>query len=441
MSFIRRLNDFASRSSAIMLSRLVGAGAGFLTQFLLVKLMGAHQLGLFYAASSLAAVLGVVAAQGYPQVAARFVRRYRNKQDDALFGSFIRHAMRDGFFVALAAALGVNAWALYWPGFDIDERVAYCVAGWMLLAIVTLNILTNIAGGMRIFSLCYMPEGMLRPLIFFCAVALMGLTGLALSAQVATITFAIITAVLAGGVAILLRGQMPDQKPKTPVHSKLSWRWRMEAWQLVLLAIFTNFFADVGILVAAPFLSHAEIAVFGLCLKLALLVGYFVQIGQQMAVPDMADARHGGDTARLRRAAWRSIVAPSAVTAASMLAIFFFGTELLSFFGPQFAAGKWALLVLLGAQLLRALAGPSAHMLTLSGIQRVNFGVAVSSLLVLFIASAKLSPVLGVEGAALAVLITYAYWVGISAVALKWLREPAVDILWLAFSRAGARAA
>ena len=441
MSLLRRLNDLASHSSAIMLSRLAGAGAGFLTQFLLVKLMGAHHLGLFYAASSLAAVLGVAAAQGYPQVAARFVGRYRNKQDDALFSSFTRHAMRDGFLVALIAALGVNAWALYWPGLGIDERVAYCVAGWMLLAIVTLNILTNIAGGMRIFSLCYMPEGMLRPFAFFGAVALMGLTGFALSAQVAMVTFAVITAVLAGGVAVLLRSQMPDRKPTATVRTKLVWRWRMEAWQLVLLAIFTNFFADVGILVAAPFLTHSEIAVFGLCLKLALLVGYFVQIGQQMAVPDMADARHGGDVPRLRRAAWRSIVAPSAITATSMLVIVFFGTDLLSFFGPEFAQGKTALLILLGAQLLRALAGPSAHMLTLSGIQRANFGVAVSSLLVLFIASAGLSPVFGVEGAALAVLVTYAYWVGISAIALKWLKEPSVDILWLTFSRAEIRTA
>jgi O-antigen/teichoic acid export membrane protein len=441
MSLIRKLNELASRSAVIMLSRLAGAGVGFLTQILLVKLMGANHLGLFYAASSLAAVLGVIVAQGYPQVAARFVGRYRNKRDDALFANFTRHAMREGFFLALAAALAVNAWALAWPGLGFEETVAFCVAGWMLLAIVTLNILTNIAGGMRIFSLCYMPEGMLRPLLFFAAVALMGLTGVALSAHVAMITFSVITALLAGGVAILLRRQMPQRRPAAPTRVKLAWRWRTEAWQLVLLAVFTNFFADVGILVAAPFLSHSETAVFGLCLKLALLVGYFVQIGQQMAVPDMADARHGGDMPRLRRAAWRSIAAPSVITGASMLAILVSGTELLSYFGSEFAAGKWPLMVLLAAQLLRALAGPSAHMLTLSGIQRVNFAVACSSLLVLFAASAGLSPAFGVEGAAAAVLVAYAYWIGISAFALKWLKEPSVDILWLTFSRNAARTA
>ena len=441
MSFIGKLNDLASRSSVIMLSRLAGAGIGFLTQFLLVKLMGAHHLGLFYAASSLAAVLGVLAAQGYPQVAARFVGRYRNKHDDALFSSFTSHAMRDGLLAAVIAALGVNAWAFLWPGLDLSETIAYSVAGWMLLAIVTLNILTNIAGGMRIFSLCYMPEGMLRPFLFFGVVALFGLSGLALSAQTAMVIFAVITAALAGSVAMLLSHQMPVHKPTASPPAQLIWRWRTEAWQLVLLAVFTNFFADVGILVAVPFLTNAETAVFGLCLKLALLVGYFVQIGQQFVVPDMADARHHGDMQRLRRAAWRSILAPSAITAASMLAIFFYGSEMLSFFGPEFAQGRIALLILLAAQMLRALAGPSAHLLTLSGIQSVSFGIALTSLLVLFGGSALLSPVFGIEGAALAVAITYAYWIGISAIALKRLKEPSVDIVWLTFARLTVRTA
>lgn len=435
MSVFSTLNSFASRSSVIMLSRLAGAGVGFLTQFLLVKLMGAHQLGLFYAASSLAAVLGVIAAQGYPQVAARFVGRYRNKHDDALFASFTRHAMRDGLMFAGVAAFCVTAWAIYWPGHDVDAVVTYAVAGWMLLAIVTLNILTNVAGGMRIFSLCYMPEGMLRPIIFFGVVAMAGFTGFALSAQAAMVSFASITAILAGGVAVLLRRQMPSQLPVKHIRPALAWRWRSEAWHLVLLAIFTNFFADVGILVVVPFLDSAQVAVFGLCLKLALLVGYFVQIGQQMAVPDMADARHGGDFARLHRAAWRSILAPAAITAISMEIVYLAGGWLLEFFGPEFAQGRTALLILLAAQLIRALAGPSAHLLTLSGIQSINLGVAVTSLAVLFAGSAVLSPALGIDGAALAVLITYVYWIGISAIALKWLKEPSVDVVWLAYAR------
>lgn len=435
MALAHKLRKLMSQSGLIMLSRLMGAGVGFLTQFLLVKLMGAHHLGLFYAASSLAAILGVVAAQGYPQTAGRFVGRYRNKQDDSLGGIFAGHAMREGLVAAFAMAAAVTVWAASWPGLAGEERLAYAIGGWMILAIAALNILTNISGGMRRFALCYVPEGLFRPIAFFVIVGLAGMTGAAVTAPTAMGLFAAITAALAVAVGYLLLRNMAPIRWRKAAKPALSWRWRNEAWQLILLAMFTNFFADFGILVAVPFLSKTDVAVFGLCLKLALLVGYFVQIGQQMAVPDMADARHNQNAARLQRAAWRSIMLPSFITIVSMIVIFMFGKELLSFFGPEFAAGRGTLLILLAAQLLRSLAGPSAHLLTLSGIQSINMGLSASALLVLFLASAMLTPALGVEGAGLAVLVAYVYWIGASALALRWLREPSVDVLWLTWNR------
>lgn len=431
MAVRHQLKKLVSQSGLIMMSRLVGAGVGFLTQFLLVKLMGAHHLGLFYAGSSLAAILGVIAAQGYPQIAGRFVGRYRHKNDAFLCGTFTGHATREGLLAATVLALLVVIWAQSWPGLDGDARLTYLIAAWMILAVSSLNILTNVAGGMRNFALCYVPEGLFRPIVFFVILGLLGFAGFALTAELAMTVFALITAGIAVAVALILSHSLAHVQWRDQTRPALSWRWRREAWQLILMAMFTNFFADFGILVVVPFLSSSEVAIFGLCLKLALLVGYFVQIGQQMAVPDMADARHSQDHNRLRRAAWRSIVLPSAITMTSIVAIYVAGDQLLSFFGPEFAAGRRALLILLAAQLLRSLAGPSAHLLTLSGIQSINMSLSASALLLLLASSAVLSPNFGVEGAAYAVLITYCYWIAASAVALRWLREPSVDIVWL----------
>jgi O-antigen/teichoic acid export membrane protein len=435
MSALGKLKSLATGSGAIMASRLGGAGVGFLTQFLLVKIMGAHELGLFYAASSLAAVLGVIAAQGYPQIAARFVGRYRNKQDVELTSRFVSHALREGLFAAFIGALLVTVWAFYWPAIDPSDRSAYSVAGWMLISIVTLNIMTNIAGGMRDFVLCYMPEGLVRPILFFAVVGIAGLLGLRLSGFSAMMIFGIITCILAVLVLAVLAFRLKPGSWRSEPRRALGWRWRVEAWQLVLMAIFTNFFADVGILVAVPFLSNAETAVFGLCLKLALLVGYFVQIGQQMVVPDMADARHHRDSLRLRSAAWKSIKLPAALSLLSILVIYAFGEQLLSLFGEEFVSGRSALMILLAAQFMRSIAGPGVHLLTLTGIQKANMMIAVSSLLVLVAASAVLCPRLGVEGAAYAVLIVYVYWLSATAVALRLFGEQSVDLVSLMFGR------
>lgn len=422
------------QSGLIMISRLAGAGIGLLTQLLMVRLVGPHELGLFYAASSLAAVLGVVAAQGYPLTAARFVGRYRNKNSEALCGIFTGQTLRESLLAATIAAIAVIVWTLTWPGLSDGARWPYVIAAWMILATTAINILTGIAGGMRLFLLCYVPEGFGRPIAFFVIVAAAGAVGFDLGAMPAMLAFAAITMALALYLGIKLARDVPHIRWRGEARKPLSWRWRREAWQLIFLAVFTNFFADVGILVVVPFLSAVDVAVFGMCLKLALLVGYFVQVGQQMVVPDMVDARHAGDFPRLQRAAWRSIVSPTALTLAAMAFVYVFGPVLLPVFGPEFGRGYSALLILLAAQLLRSLAGPSAHLLTLSGVQSVNMGLSASAIAVLFAASAALTPKFGINGAALAVLLTYAYWIGASAVALKRLREPSVDIVWLTWN-------
>ena len=76
--------------------------------------------------------------------------------------------------------------------------------------------------------------------------------------------------------------------------------WRREAEPLIVVALFTYFFADVDILIVTPLLTSAETAAVGLCLKLALLVGFAVQVAHQVVVPDLADARARKDHGPIR---------------------------------------------------------------------------------------------------------------------------------------------
>jgi O-antigen/teichoic acid export membrane protein len=241
--------------------------------------------------------------------------------------------------------------------------------------------------------------------------------------------FAVVTAVISILVFTAMRSRMPPLRWAPIRHGRLAWLWRREAWLLVLLAAFTNFFADIGILVVVPFLSSADVAVFGLCLKLALLVGYFVQIAQQMAVPDIAHARHAGDATAIRKAAWRSIAMPLVPTLASLAAAGLFGRELLSIFGPQFAEGRSVLFILVSTQVLRALAGPSSHLMTLRGVQGLNAALSAGAIVLLLLSSMVFTTLYGLLGAALAVLITYGCWLAATAIAPSRLGEARIDFM------------
>src|SRR5688572_11767903 len=95
--------------------RLAGAGAGFVTQLALALLLSAHDLGVFFATTSMAVIVCLVAAQGYPGVAVRFIARYRERGRPTLMAAFMAQAQRETAGWALAAAALVATAALLWP--------------------------------------------------------------------------------------------------------------------------------------------------------------------------------------------------------------------------------------------------------------------------------------------------------------------------------------
>jgi O-antigen/teichoic acid export membrane protein len=131
----------------------------------------------------------------------------------------------------------------------------------------------------------------------------------------------------------------------------------------------------------------------------------------------------------MRRAVRRSVMLPAAVTSLALLGALLLGDRVLAVFGRAFVAGQPALVILVGTQLLRALAGPGAHLLTLVGAQRLSAAICAGALGVLLLANLALAPVFGLVGAALAVLLTFAAWTAATAIVLRRLGELRTDIL------------
>jgi len=75
---VQHLARLLSGPLVMTVARFVGAGAGFLAQVVLARLLP-EALGIFFVATSLAALLGLLATQGYPLIVQRFITRYRQK--------------------------------------------------------------------------------------------------------------------------------------------------------------------------------------------------------------------------------------------------------------------------------------------------------------------------------------------------------------------------
>ena len=119
------LNRLLTGSAFLFAVRLGGAGIGFLTQILLARMLGSHELGLFYSVTSLAAVGGFVMSQGYSQIAYRFSARYRKEGKAFLFKKFVSRAAADALLASTAAAAIVVLCSYLLPDLDPSERMVW----------------------------------------------------------------------------------------------------------------------------------------------------------------------------------------------------------------------------------------------------------------------------------------------------------------------------
>jgi O-antigen/teichoic acid export membrane protein len=429
-NFIHTAARLFSTSSLLALARVAGALAGFVTQIVLARTLTASALGLFYSVTSLAAVVGLIAAHGYPGIAPRFLARYKSQGKRDLIAAFVARARRDAiFYVTITTGL-VLAGAWLWPTLMLEERLALTAAALSIPANASLRVNGSLAAAIRRFGLAYLPDTCIRPFLLLGAILALIASGIALTASSAAFALTVVFTGLALTQYLLLAKDMPKGKaPEAP--QRLVRIWRSEAKPLIVVALFTYFFADVDILMVTPLLSSAETAAIGLCLKLALLVGFAVQVAHQVVVPDLADARARKDHGPIRGVLARALMFPLAVTIAATAFVALWGEHLLAIFGPEFVSAKVPLVIMMACQLARAMFGPSVSLLTVIGAQRQNAGLAVASMIVLALSNLALAPLYGVLGAAIAVAIATLFWLVASAIVLKRVSGLRTDALYL----------
>jgi O-antigen/teichoic acid export membrane protein len=110
--------------------------------------------------------------------------------------------------------------------------------------------------------------------------------------------------------------------------------------------------------------------------------------------------------ARVREANYLSV----GVALAATILVAVFGDRLLAVFDPAFATARDALIIMMGSQLILALAGPASQILSILGRQRIVLGMCLAALALLCAANATLVPIYGLRGAAAAILMSITFW-------------------------------
>lgn len=406
-----------STSFILLAVRLAGAGAGFLSQLLLARLLAPEALGIFFAATSLAAVVGLASSLGYPDIVPRFLSRYQERGRSRWTGAFMYRVFADALMVSLLMGGAVVLLAIFWADIPVETRIVFMLAGVAipLLALYAINYAVALAN--RAFGAAYIPESLLRPIVFLLILAAFFLSGQGMSLIEVTVAFFGVTFLMGLLQFSLIRSRIPARVKQAPARFVAN--WRKEGVPLIAVALYTNLFADLAIILASPLIRSSELAAFGVALKLALLIGFCVQVAHSVIMQDLAEAHARKALSGARDTLRAASALPVAFTLAATIGSAIGGGYVLALFHPDFAAAKDVLTILIACQLLRAIAGPSAMLLTTVGAQGINASICIASTAVLAIGNIVLVPAFGIGGAAAAVLLAWSFWLGVSAIVLK----------------------
>lgn len=408
-------------STLVAGARVAGAVLGISLQIVLARSFGAESLGVFYLVMAVASVLSVVCTLGYPMLVAKVVAESSERGNVAWLTEFLQSARRDVLIASSLAALSAGMIILFVPSLSTSLRIGLVIGVLTVPVAALFRLNSALANAHRYFLTGFFPELIGRPfLLLLATIAMVQLIADTTIIVVIAVNFALVCGVSVWQYGRIRALQSTVEGATDPATSRSSESlsigktqtvlWRRDALQLSVAAVFMAVFADLSILMASVFLEQTDLGIFGTCLRVSFFVAFAIQAIHQICFRDMADALQQENRTALRASIARGNVIALTISIVALVGISLFATPILNLFGPEFVEGRNCLIVLMLAQILRASAGPATQILALTGHGQTTIPIYLISVLLLGILGAALIPTYGINGAAVVVVSTTAFW-------------------------------
>ena len=181
-------------------------------------------------------------------------------------------------------------------------------------------------------------------------------------------------------------------------------------WMLIALA--TDFFFDIDLLLLAGYLSREELAIFGVCTRVFSLVSFGVAAVYAVTLPDMFESEAMSDREGFHRKIGDANIVATGLAVVLFLLMTIGGPFALMLFGPAFLIGAAPLAVLCLALVVRSALGPASLVLSIHDRPYASLPAIGLGLATLVLGNLVLVPMFGLMGAAGAALLSISVWSG-----------------------------
>lgn len=406
-------------SAMLVAARIAGAGLTFLTQIMIARWLGADTLGTYAIAMSFAGVLTIFAVTGFPSIAMRYLSAYRVEGRDDLIAGFLKASRRQLLIGACALiALAWAALALFGGTMAGDLRLSLAIGAVMTLFMGALMLNGGIANAYRRPFLGFLPDTILRPVLVIVAFsALIAALGHEVTAATLMgVNLTLIAGAAAVQIVLMRRRGVAVSGTERTVESRSE--WQRAALPMILLVLFTNYFADVDVLILGMLMPPEDVAVFNICFRFTAFIGFALKAIYQIVLPDLAEAHVREDRSGVTRAIGRANLIAVGMAVAATLTLALVGHHVLAIVGPEFVPGYGLLIVLGLSQVATAALGPNVQLMTVTGHQMRAVPAFVAGFAILVVLNLVLVPPFGLIGAGWAMVsavMCWSVWLAVSA--------------------------
>lgn len=391
--------------------RIAGMGFGFLVGVQLARGLGSEGYGIYGLAMSIISLLTVPTEFGLPQLLTREVAAAQVKQEWGRLKGILHWSSRVSLLLSLVIGVGVVAWLLL-TGRGLGSPLGMTLlAGVAMIPVVAqLSMRAAALRGLQQIVRGQLPDVLLRPmfyslLLFVVPLWVMPLTpALAMALGVASAAIALMLALH------MLRKALPGEaRAADAIVDARSW-WS-SALPMALTEGMRLLQGHVLILLLGTMVVMADVGIYRMASSMMLLIAMPISLFNIVSMPVIARLYSSGDANNLQRLL--GMAAAGMTLGAVVLSVPFFiagGRILGEVFGPEFVAGNPPLLILLLSVMVNAIFGTAGNLLNMTGHQADVTRASLVSLLCLTATAVPLVHYLGIQGAAIAHLVSTIIW-------------------------------
>lgn len=394
-------------------TRAVGLVLALSMSVFLARVMGAERLGHYSLALAAVSLLGIPIQMGLPSLVLRETARSFAVGDWPLMrGIWFWSTRRVLLFSAIMSAAAIAAVVLVPTLIQPEARPVFLV-GLALLPLIALSQVRSAAlRGLGRVVPSQLPDAILRPALFML---LTGAAYLATGPQLTAVLVMNMHILAAGlaflvGVVLLIRSR-PEGLVSAQTRQMDSESWRRAILPLALIAGAQSITANADLLMLGWWREAAEIGQYKVAGSAANMCAIGLSIVALVVNPRFATHYRANEISVLSALAGRA-------AAVGFVASFPIATALLIWpdivlrlvFGADFAGGATALRLLVLGQIANTFFGSSIGLLTMTGNERHAMKGLVIGATLNVLLNALLVPQYGIEGAAVATLISTLLW-------------------------------